>query len=402
MLCRDGQKSVKKIFVFKGQSAYQVLRRAADEVCKGFEACGYEVDMVDVEEEYATEHFISCLEHRAEYEFYFSIQAIGWEKECGQLPQLAEMKRIGWIVDDPVYHSGRLIGSLGKNAYVLMVRDEHANTVRRQYPKFESVETLYHGGFEGDFKIPYNEKGIEVFFPGTYVPLSKSGQRVREIEGVFGTIADQAKTLIIGEYFAKDWRMGLRKYLEMIDFEISDEDFEVMCQIMGPLDQYQRDYMRQTIIENLLVAGIKISVVGAGWRDYEGAGKENLLVLSDNGMDISEVVKLMQRSKIVLNNTNIMDGMHERIFTAMLQGAVCITNEFELLHDFFEDGKELITFSLNQLNELPEIVKNLQQNPDKAEQIAENGYQAVKEKHTWRHRGEQVIKWVEDGEKFEY
>lgn len=49
----------------------------------------------------------------------------------------------------------------------------------------------------------------------------------------------------------------------------------------------------------------------------------------------------MQNSRIVLHNINFETGMHERIFTAMLAGAVCVTSKYQLLKKFFEDGKEI-------------------------------------------------------------
>ena len=36
---------MKKILVIRGISAYDVLGRAADEICEGFRKCGYQVDM---------------------------------------------------------------------------------------------------------------------------------------------------------------------------------------------------------------------------------------------------------------------------------------------------------------------------------------------------------------------
>lgn len=393
---------MKKILVVEGNSAYNVLRRAADEVSKGFEACGYQVDIVDLEAEVAATKLLEHLEKREEYEFYFSIQAIGWNEELGRLPQLCEFPRVGWIVDDPAYHICRLMGSTGKKAHVLMVRDSHVRQIRAEYPKFASVQALYHGGFYVGRGEEYIKRDIDVFFSGTYTPLTESEQHIKEMEGVFGVIADQVKDRIVGKNLASDWRKALGDYLKEIAFEVSEDELIAMSQIMTPLDQYQRDYMREKIIESLLTNGIKVSVVGAGWDKYAGAGRENLEILSDTGVDIDDAIALMQRSKIVLNNTNILDGMHERIFTAMLAGAVCVTNEYELLNDFLENEKELVTFPLNELEELPGIVKNLLECPDKAQAIAEAGYNVALEKHTWQRRGEQIVKWMEDGKSFEY
>ena len=67
---------MKKILMIRGISAYDVLGRAADEICEGFRKCGYQVDMIGATEPGADDRFIECLEHRDQYAFYFSIQAI--------------------------------------------------------------------------------------------------------------------------------------------------------------------------------------------------------------------------------------------------------------------------------------------------------------------------------------
>lgn len=395
-------KRQKKIFVLKGKSAYNVLRLAADEVCEGFRACNYEVEMVDALEPEALQKFLDFLEHRDAYSFYFSFQALLWEAEAGKLPWLQEVKKVGWIVDDPVYHSGRLIGNTGKNAEILIVRDSHAEQIKREYPKFVHVKTLYHGGFVSDSRIEYSDKDIDVFFSGGYTPLWKTEQELRKIEGVFGTLAWQAKDTMVGDNLASFWDVELRKYMQKIDFSVTEEEFQMLRTVLQPLDAYQRNWMREKLIEHLLKSGIKVTVVGPGWSSYAGEEKENLEILSDQGVDIEDVIKLMQRSKIVLNNTNIIDGMHERIFTAMLANAVCVTNEYAMLRHFFEDGKEIVTYPLNCLEKLPGIVKDLLEHPKKAEEIARAGYEAALEKHTWQQRGKQIVKYMEDGQDFVY
>ena len=283
-----------------------------------------------------------------------------------------------------------------------MVRDSHAAQLREEFSKFERVETLYHGGFLPEGRVPYHEKDIALFFPGTYKPLRDSESRIDAIPGVFGTIAKQVMPRIVGEHLASSWTEEVRNYLREIGFEYSEDEFFAMQKVLEPLDQYQRDYMRQSIIETLLTSGLKVAVVGAGWDAYDGAGRENLEILSSEGVDITEVIKLMQRSRIVINNTNILDGMHERIFTAMLAGAVCVTNEYTLLNKLLVPEKEIVTFPLNRLEDLPLQIKDLLEHEERAAEIAEAGYQKALTHHTWQHRGEQIVKWMEDGGDFQY
>lgn len=393
---------MKKVLVLKGQSAYNVLRYATDKICEGFRNCGYETDVIDTEQEGADERILECLAKREEYEFYFSMQALLWNLEKEQLPQLQEIKRVGWIVDAPVYHSARLLLSTGKDAHVLTIQHSHADTIRREYPYFEQVETLYHGGFTGEREPDYSEKDIDVFFSGTYVSLEEAEKAVDEVEGIFGTLAKKVKQRLNASNMADTWENELKKLLAELQFEISDSEYQAMIEVLYPLDQYQRSYMRKRMVECIVERGIMLSVVGSGWENYNGAGKEYLQILSKEGVDITEVVKLMQRSRIVLNNINFMDGMHERIFTAMLAKAVCLTNEHDILKSLFKEGKEVVTYSADKPEMLPVIIRGLLENREKAEKIANAAYQKALEKHTWERRGEQIVKWLKDGQDFVY
>ena len=104
---------MKKVLVIKGRSAYNVLRKAADEIAEGFRAYGCETEVLDTQAEDFLVRLSGCLEQREQYAFCFSVQAIGWEQECTALPQLRDMRRVGWLVDDPFFHEARLIGSVG-------------------------------------------------------------------------------------------------------------------------------------------------------------------------------------------------------------------------------------------------------------------------------------------------
>lgn len=98
---------MKKVLVIKGRSAYNVLRKAADEIAEGFRAYGCETEVLDTQAEDFLVRLSGCLEQREQYAFCFSLQAIGWEQECTALPQLRDMRRVGWLVDDPFFHEAR-------------------------------------------------------------------------------------------------------------------------------------------------------------------------------------------------------------------------------------------------------------------------------------------------------
>lgn len=393
---------MKKILIIKGRSAYNVLRLAADEICRGFEKKGYLTEVVDLQKSGAKEELQRCLNQCEQYEFCFSIQGLGWELEKTALFKLQEMQRVGWLVDDPCFHAGRLNGSVGKGTYVITVQDSFTERIRNYYQKFEDVSTLYHGGFVCAGRIPWEQKDIDVFFSGSYSTKEEKAEKIKAIEGTFGAVAQSIKENMDCHRHIYSWDEEVRRYLEKIQFDINQDEYELILQVLYPLDQYQRACMRNEMIETLLEHGIKVSVVGEGWETYQGKGKDNLNILSAQGVDIQEVVKLMQRSKIVLHNVNFKMGMHERIFSAMLANAIVVTNEYRLLKRFFTNGKNIVTYSLAEPERLPVVVNQLLNNPEYAQTIADAGYKEAIEKHTWEHRGEQIIQWIQDGQEFCY
>lgn len=101
----------------------------------------------------------------------------------------------------------------------------------------------------------------------------------------------------------------------------------------------------------------------------------------------------MEESKIVLNHMAWFKyGASERIFEAMLQGAVSLTDESEYLKAHFTDSENIKFFSLSHLDELPHIVHALLSDPHWSESITENGYRLAARSHTWMNRLEALFR----------
>ena len=96
---------------------------------------------------------------------------------------------------------------------------------------------------------------------------------------------------------------------------------------------------------------------------------------------------LMNDSKIVLNTmTWFKAGAHDRIFNGMLAGAAVVTDDSTYLRREFTDGKELVMFSRNEIRTLPDRVFDLFGHMQSKQKMADCGYQAAKEHHTWKSR----------------
>ena len=86
------------------------------------------------------------------------------------------------------------------------------------------------------------------------------------------------------------------------------------------------------------------------------------------------------------------DGAHDRVFTAMLQKTLSLTDDSKYLREEFTDGKELVFFSLEERGKLADRVRSLLAHQEDVMEIAENGYRKAVLQHTWKQRTAVLVK----------
>ena len=103
----------------------------------------------------------------------------------------------------------------------------------------------------------------------------------------------------------------------------------------------------------------------------------------------------MYHSKIVLNTmTWFKDGSHDRVFNGMLAGAVVVSDSSVYMQEQFVNHKELELFELEEIGELPAIVKDLLGNLPRTQRIADAGWKKAMEFHTWEQRAREIEKTI--------
>ena len=70
----------------------------------------------------------------------------------------------------------------------------------------------------------------------------------------------------------------------------------------------------------------------------------------------------------------------------MLNGALCLTDSSVYLDEILQDKENCKIYSAAHLEELPDMVYGLLADPDKLQEIIDNGYEMAKAAHTWEHR----------------
>lgn len=368
---------IKSILVLKGPSRYEVLRVAADLTAGGLSQSGFNVTVMDL----TAGDFDLSLILKANFDIIFMPQAVLFDIDLsdgtplvGALPSLC----VGWIFDDIIYHYKRVINNRFGNTALLSVDGAADSIAKSSGISSNPILPLLHGGFVASHQwcmlqgetLTY-DKPIDVICPCT---VGKPPIWQGSDDDVQFKLAQQAISI-----WKSEPELSPRRALGRVT---TDAQFKTVVYVTETI----RYLLRKQIIEAVIDAGLNVYLIG------EIAEEEHYpdSVTVCGSMNINEVTELIAKSKVLINPfpTLYEEGAHERIFTSIINGAVCFTPGYAFLKNLLGERLEYI-----DINDLPdaigrmwEIVGNYQAY---LEPILDNAEYALKN-HTWEVRGREL------------
>lgn len=162
------------------------------------------------------------------------------------------------------------------------------------------------------------------------------------------------------------------------------------------IDLYVRNYWRGKAVRTLVNAGIPVHVVGKGWEELEDVRHPECLKLHPQ-TDSVTCLEMLADAKVSLNVMPwFKDGAHDRVFNSILNGAVCVTDPSRYLEEELHEGEGVCYVALQDMDALPEKVKDLLQNDSGRNEIVRRGRAIVEQKHTWAQRAKTLAAWIEE------
>ena len=79
----------------------------------------------------------------------------------------------------------------------------------------------------------------------------------------------------------------------------------------------------------------------------------------------------------------------------MLNGAVCLTDSSEYLKEILLDEQNVLLYELSGMDQVPDKIRRMLDNPDRLREISEAGYEAAAKGHTWKERAKVLEEWFE-------
>ena len=160
------------------------------------------------------------------------------------------------------------------------------------------------------------------------------------------------------------------------------------------IDLYVRNYWRGKAVRTLVNAGIPVHVVGKGWEELEDVRHPECLKLHPQ-TDSVTCLEMLADAKVSLNVMPwFKDGAHDRVFNSILNGAVCVTDPSRYLEEELHEGEGVCYVALQDMDALPEKVKDLLQNDSRRNEIVRLGRAIVEQKHTWAQRAKTLAAWI--------
>lgn len=254
--------------------------------------------------------------------------------------------------------------------------------------KYRDYERIWN--YEEEL-IPYEKRKYDIVFTGNYVPMHNIYRKIEELDKeyqeFYRSILDE---LIANPAESVDEVMERHIIQELGN--VADQDKRSAMAGMLFIDLCVRSHFRGEIVKELAENDIRVHVFGADWNLLSCEKPWNIV---RNGGQVSSAVcvQAVREARISLNIMPwFKDGAHDRIFTAMLQKTISLTDDSRYLHKEFTDGEDLMFYSLSGRKYLPDIIHMLLNNTENAKRIAESGYRKAYKKHTWRERTADVIK----------
>lgn len=295
---------------------------------------------------------------------------------------------INIAADHPYYYDKQLV-SLPENYIHISIDRLHERYFKEYYPEFKSGGFLPLAGSrlhsEKELK-KIIDRDIDILFPGNYTPpefCEKYAHMINEeyAEFYLGIIDD----LLKNPYKTVE-EAGIEHTLRELG-EVAYDDMRKVLNKMIFIDLYVRNYYRGLVVGTLADAGLKVHVIGKDWEKLKCSHKENIIITQFS--DSFTCMESMENAKIVINVMPwFKDGAHDRVFNAILNGAVSVSDVSRFQKEEMPEGCGVSYYDLEHIDMLPQQIKNMLSDVDMLQRIADTGYERAIKKHTWENRAE--------------
>lgn len=303
------------------------------------------------------------------------------------------------LLDHPLYHHDSLKCPL-RNYHVRCLDENHVTYVKTYYPHIQSTGLwAATGSAAGELSdtsdvressrreahasalTPIADRKIPVLFCATYTDPDEVLTALRALPPF---LQEDLHRLI--DVLLSDSSLTIEGAITMLGDSLNvylPESMPLFVQSCFLADTYVRAYRRRALVNAAAHAGLPLWLVGADWDKLTLPAGSAVSV--HPGVPYTEIFSLMADSRLTLNlMPEFKAGFHDRIFSAMLNGSVAVTDPSKRLLREFTDHRELLFYDVMHMDESCEQLREALEKPRILQQIADSGLKAANERFTWK------------------
>lgn len=374
------------ILVYKGDDVcHNVLNIFAEQFGRALSRAGKKVNYFDCEKQdigeltlYMNQHFQAVIGVQS---YLFSVKM---KDEVHYLHEYIYGPKYNFIFDHPVWMRTHLKQQY-PDFYVLTHDINYVNFIEKYF--HHNAILFPPAGMMSD-DIQEKERIYDLTFVGTYGNYWNEVLLIHQLDRKKRFLANHF-LLIMRKNPTLTAEGALQEVLKLRGMILSDDEFLDLLYDLRRVIYCVMHYYRNRVLRCILQSGIKLDVFGDSWMNCPLISYPNLICHPN--VTVEESLDIWKKSKLSLN---IMSwhkgGFTERMANIMLAGAVLVTDDTTYLMGKYTD-EDLLTFSLEEREKLPDKIKYLFDHEEYRKIIAQNGKQKTLLQHTWDKRAEQFL-----------
>jgi len=374
-----------RLLLFKGP--VESLNHFIDELNIQFQLMGHHTFISDVTHFDAGEVMNFCREKVQGVICYDGMCAFD-RAICNAL----DVTMVNIFMDHPMSFASCMVDPPDK--YIQLMPDEHHIEFARRFYHIRSgfflphMASLSEGISEDE---PLEKKEISLLFPGGYRSVNELYRDINErFDGsMANTLALQVLEYLIANP-SETMEGAFDKCVADNHMEMPDKLIAYFLDHAKLLDHFIRMYYRSKVLETIIKAGIPITIVSEGWYDFPPAAAKNVTIKP--ATNFTGIFPYMEKSNITLNVMPwFKAGTHDRIFNALLHNSCPLTDKSTWLVDHLKADVECAYYSLECLDELPDQIYAILNDPELQRKIIHNGREKVLNNYTSRQIAETIL-----------
>ncbi len=296
---------------------------------------------------------------------------------------------INILVDHPFWYHD-ILDNMPSNGVVICIDDNHRKYVERFFPQIPVTCFLPHAGTKavGESK-PWRERKNEVLYAGWLADepdgrynFSREGFDIKAVlDEVISYLKENEKETIEAVF---------EKKIRALFPEISENELKRLMPYCTYIERKVSSYFREKIVGAVARSGLSLTLYGAGWERCDWVKLPN--VDYKGTVSPKEIIEEIADSKIVLNTVPWFKySGHERIYNALINGALIFTEENDFLRESFENN-ELFLYNLDDgdISAIPDRMKEILNDEKLAEKLSTEGIKRSEFRESWEERATEI------------